>query len=103
MSPERVQKLESMLQKSPNDGFLLYALAMEHKKTNATEAIRLLRRAIEVDAGHCYAYFQLGQTLELTGDLETAKKTYRDGITAAQRVGDAHAKEEIAGALSMIE
>jgi hypothetical protein len=37
------------------------------------------------------------------GEVEEAKKWYRDGIAAANRVGDAHAAGEIAGALMAIE
>ena len=29
---DRMQKLQSMLQRDPNDTFLLYAIALEHKK-----------------------------------------------------------------------
>ena len=35
--------------------------------------------------------------------MEAAKKAYREGIAAALRKGDLHAKEEMEGALSMLE
>jgi len=34
----RLEQLEKMLQREPNDTFLLYGVAMEHKKTGNTAA-----------------------------------------------------------------
>jgi hypothetical protein len=45
----------------------------------------------------------MGQVLESIGDAEAAKRTYRDGIEAATKKGDAHAAGEIEAALSMLE
>src|ERR1700722_513944 len=103
MANDRTQKILTMLEKSPDDPFLLYALAMEKKKTDTGEALRLLRRVTQLDPSQCYAYFQLGQTHEMTGDNEAAKGAYREGLAAAERYGDQHAKQKTAGALGMIE
>jgi Tfp pilus assembly protein PilF len=101
---ERAQKLRQMLEKSPGDTFLIYALAMESKKSgNVPEAVRLFDQVILHDWGYCYAYHQKGLLLESTGDIEGAKAAYRQGIDAAERKGDGHAKEEIAASLAMIE
>jgi predicted TPR repeat methyltransferase len=100
---ERVTKLRTMLEKSPGDAFLLYALAMELKKSDATEALELLHRVTQLDPRQCYAYFQIGQTHEAAGDIAAAKAAYHNGLAAAEKYGDAHAKQEIAGALQMIE
>ena len=101
---ERLEKLRNMLQRQPSDPFLLYGVAMEFKKIgDATQAIDYLKRTLSADPNYCYAYHQLGQVHESQGDLESAKGAYRQGIEAANRSGDAHAKEEISGALSMIE
>ena len=101
---DKLQKLQQMLQKQPNDTFLLYGIAMEHKKVQDWKtAIEFFDRAIQSDANYCYAYFQKGQVNELAGDIEAAKRAYQDGITAARRAGDSHALSEIEGALSLIE
>jgi tetratricopeptide (TPR) repeat protein len=101
---ERLAKLQQMLQREPNDPFLLYGIAMEHKKLGeVASAIEYFDETIARDAGYCYAYFQKGQVLESTGDREAAKATYRAGIAAAQKKGDAHAAGEIEAALQMIE
>jgi Tfp pilus assembly protein PilF len=99
-----MQKLQAMLDKSPQDTFLLYGLGMEHKKMgDSARAVEYFDRVIQIDPGYCYAYHQRGLVHESTGDLESARRSYREGIAAAQRKGDAHAAEEIAGALAMIE
>lgn len=99
-----MQKLQAMLDKSPQDTFLLYGLGMEHKKMgDSARAVEYFDRVIQIDPGYCYAYHQRGLVHESTGDLEAARRSYREGIAAAGRKGDAHAGEEIAAALSMIE
>jgi tetratricopeptide (TPR) repeat protein len=101
---ERAKKLETMLAKTPGDPFLLYGLAMEHKKAgDHGKAIDYLDRTLQADAGYCYAYFQKGQTFELDGRIDEAKNVYRKGIAAAIKKGDEHARSEIEGALQMIE
>lgn len=103
-STDRLAKLQGMLEKQPGDTFLLYAVALEHKKSgNADSAIEYLDRTLQFDPGYCYAYFQKGQILETTGDLDGARDAYRAGISAARTKGDAHALSELEGALQMIE
>ena len=101
---DRLEKLQTMLEREPDDPFLLYGIALEHKKLgDASKAIEFLDRTIGRDAGYCYAYHQKGLVYESTGDIESAKRAYRAGIAAAEKKGDAHAKEEITAALAMIE
>jgi Flp pilus assembly protein TadD len=102
--PSRLEKLKLMLEKSPGDTFLLYALALEHRKSGDTKAaLEFLDKVIQHDWGYCYAYHQKGLTMESMGDLEGARRAYRQGIDAAARKGDRHAGEEITAALAMIE
>jgi tetratricopeptide (TPR) repeat protein len=100
----RLEKLKGMLEKSPGDTFLLYAMALEYRKIgDAKRAMEFLEKVIQHDWGFCYAYHQKGLTMESMGDMEGAKAAYRQGIDAAARKGDRHAGEEIAAALAMIE
>src|SRR4051794_15826418 len=101
---ERLKKLQSMLEKTPNDAFLLYSIGMEHKKADASAAaVEWFDRALAADAKYCYAYYQKGQAYESDGEVEAAKKAYREGIEAAIKYGDAHARSELEGALSMLD
>lgn len=101
---ERMQKLTQMLEKSPNDPFLAYGLAMEHKNAGDNpRAVEWFGRVIQLDPGYCYAYHQRGLAHEAAGDLEAARQSYRQGIEAARGKGDHHAAGEIAASLAMIE
>ncbi|MFT3786992.1 MAG: tetratricopeptide repeat protein [Tepidisphaeraceae bacterium] len=100
----RLDQILSMLAKSPNDAFLLYAAALEYKKASQFEqAIDHLNRCLAVDPNYCYAYYQKGQVLEESGDNTAAAKAYREGIVAARRVGDGKAEGELLQALAIVE
>jgi tetratricopeptide (TPR) repeat protein len=100
----KLQQLFQMLEREPDDTFLLYGIGMEYKKLAAPKkAIEYFDRVIQNDSGYSYAYFQRGQVLEQIGETEKAKQAYRDGMAAANRVGDAHAQSELQAALEMIE
>ena len=93
-----------MLAREPNDTFLLYGIALEHKKAGEhAPALEYFDRVIQLDPGYCYAYHQKGLVFESIGDLDAAKASYRAGIEAARTKGDAHAQGEIEAALAMIE
>ena len=97
-------QLQRMLQSQPDDPFLLYGVAMEHKKAgDAGAALEYLRRVTARDPNYCYAYYQRGLVHESQGDAEAARAAYREGIEASQRAGDAHARGEIEAALEMLE
>ncbi|MEA2733964.1 MAG: hypothetical protein QOE14_415 [Humisphaera sp.] len=101
---ERLQQLTKMLEREPNDTFLIYGLALEHKKLgDDSRAIELLDRVIALDPGYCYAYYQKGMAFESTGDADAAKSAYRAGIDAAKKKGDAHAQSELETAMNMME
>ena len=100
---DKLPKLQAMLEKQPNDPFLLYGIALEYKKLDETGlAIEFLDRTLEADGGYCYAYFQKGQVYEQTGDVAAAKAAYEKGVVAAKEKGDVHAQSELEGALSML-
>jgi len=104
VTTDRMQKLQQMLEKEPNDTFLLYALALEHKKAGSyPQALIYLSRVLQKDPSYCVAYQQAGQVHELAGDVESAKRAYHDGIAAAQKKGDHHAAEEMQSALQMLD
>ena len=103
MAKNRLEQLQAMMQRNPNDPFVLYGIGMEHKNGgDVAAAIDFFNRTIAADPGYAYAYYQKGQTLELAGKLDEARQTYHSGITAAQAKGDAHAAGEIAAALETL-
>ena len=100
---ERLEKLAKMLEREPNDTFVLYGIALEYKKLgDPRAAMEFLDRTIGVDPGYCYAYHQKGLVYESNGDVEAARASYRAGVEAATKKGDEHARSEIQAALDML-
>ena len=101
---DRMDKLRAMLERDTADPFLLFAMAMEHNKLRQTaEALDWFQKTIAKDPGYAVAYHQAALTCEDAGDIEQAKRLYREGIAAARKKGDDHAAGEMEAALSLIE
>lgn len=100
----RMEQLKNLLEKEPNDAFCLYALAQEYaSQGDHDRAIELYERAIASDADYLYAYFHKARSEEALGRTRLAADTLREGITRAQRAGDAKAEAEMAGYLSALD
>ena len=100
---DRMRQLQRMLERQPDDPFLLYGVAMEHKKAgDAAGALEYLGRVTQKDPNYCYAYYQRGLVHESQGDTDAARRAYQEGIAASDRAGDAHARGEIEAALEML-
>ena len=92
-----------MLQRQPGDPFLLYGVAMEHKKAGrAAEALDYFAQVLRRDPNYCYAYYQQAQVHESLGDADAARRSLREGLEAAARSGDEHARSEIETALAAL-
>lgn len=99
----RREKLEEMLKSSPDDPFLHYGLAMEHRTAGAwEEALAELQKVLELDPDYVAAYFHRGQLLAEQGAVEPARQSLQIGIEAARRTGDEHAAQEMTGLLASL-
>lgn len=100
----RREKLERLLESSPDDAFLRYALALECVSAGEVEeGIRGLEQVIERDPDYVAAYFQLGQLLAQRDQLPSAREILKTGIGVARKVRDAHAESEMSGFLATLE
>ncbi len=101
---DRAGQIRKMLEKTPNDAFLLYGLALEHKKAGRLgDAMQWLDRTVSADANFAYAHFQRGQIFESGGKIAEARAAYQMGVDAAGRAGDAHGVSEIRAALESLD
>lgn len=99
----RLEKLQGMLQDSPDDVFLNYALAMEYVSgARKDDALAAFRRVLALDGQHSAAWFQLAQMQAQLGDFAGARESAARGVAAAKAQGDQHAAEEIGGFLESI-
>lgn len=103
-SSPRLEQVKKLLEKSPQDPFLLYALALEYKKLgDLPAALDYLGRTLAVDADYMYAYYQQGQILEAQGKPELAAPAYEAGIQRARAKGDTKALGELVGARELLD
>lgn len=100
----RLEKLQELLKTSPDDPFLHYGLAMEHRRAGKVDAaLASLAGALARDPNYVAAYFQQGQILAEQGDAPAAREALRNGIAVALRIGDSHAAAEMTGLLDTLE
>lgn len=103
MSENRIEILTKFIQKDPKDSFARFGLAMEYARLDepdkALEQFRMLR---EINPNYIPAYFQAGKLLARIGQRDEARQLLDEGIGAASRVGDLHAKNEMEAELSEV-
>lgn len=101
MEKTRLEILMQFVEKSPKDTFARYGLAMEYARLGEHDkAIENFRKLWESNPDYAAAYFQAGQLLSRIGQKEEAGRILGEGIQAASRIGDQHAKSEMEAALA---
>ena len=104
MKSNRLNQLLDFLAASPNDSFILFAIAKEYEKyddrKNAFDYYLKLKTA---DANYVGLYYHLGKLYEKEQQYQTALDTYIEGIQVAQKAGDRHAQGELAEAKMILE
>lgn len=96
----RLQYLEQLHEASPQDAFVLFALAKEYEgNRDDAQALSFYLRLKEVDPAYVGLYYHLGKLYERADDLPNAIETYKQGIEASKLAGDRHAMSELQGAL----
>lgn len=99
MSSNRLEQLMGFLQASPNEPFILFAIAKEYEgladKENALKYyLQLEQNATE----YVGTYYHLGKLYEQLGEDHKAFFTYKKGMEIAKAAGDTHSLSELAGA-----
>ncbi|MFY3745529.1 hypothetical protein ACOQFB_16580 [Anaeromyxobacter sp. Red801] len=104
MTPEqRLETFRKFVEKSPDDPFARYSLAMALRSAgqgeeSAQEFRELARRVPD----YVPTYLMLGQVLETLGRDGEAAKAYQDGVAVATRKQDGHAVSELTQALEAV-
>ncbi len=93
---ERVEKLLEFFAATPQDDFAPYALAQEYLAAGKTEeALGWIAKTLAIRPDHAYAYYQKARALELDDREDEALAAIDEGLAAAERAGDAKAREEL--------
>ena len=96
---EKIEKLKSFLNSSPDDSFLKHALALEYIKLGDDgRARQLFLEVLTRDPSYIGTYYHLASLLERIGEAGNAKTWYQRGMEAAKKAGDNHAYDELRAA-----
>lgn len=96
----RLLQLLEMLESSPDEPFLLFAIAKEYESAgDEQQALAFYLRLMATDPNYVGLYYHLGKLYESLDDPEKAAETYRAGIERCNMTGDQHALSELQGAL----
>jgi len=99
----RREVLEQFLAQKPNDAFARYGLAMECARLgDESAALGHFQTLRSTHPEYVAGYFQHAQLLGRLGRMEEARKLLSEGIVVAQKAGDAHARDEMQGALDQM-
>lgn len=99
MMTDRIEKLKTFLQQSPDDCFLNHALALEYIKLgNDNDARVLFYKNLKADPAYVATYYHLAKLLERLDLQEEAVKIYEAGMSEAKKTGDTHSYNELQSA-----
>lgn len=98
-----IEQLESLLEDSPNDTFLMYALAMELDNCEQHDrSLEIFDNLIGLDPPYVPAFFMAAQQLARLDRVDEARTKLRVGIEQARNQNDAHAAGEMSEFLTAL-
>lgn len=104
MNQERLKQLQNLLENSPNDSFLLYAIAKEYEGLEqVAEALQKFQELTELHPDYVGTYYHYAKLLEKEEETEKALTIYEKGILVAKKIGDQHALGELSNAKINLE
>ena len=102
--PDRLASLMSLLANDPDDAFCLYGIAQEHAgRGDHDVALGWYEKAAIADPNDGYIHYHRARSLQELGRIEDALAAVQDGMAAADRGGDAHAREELSALIETLE
>lgn len=97
--PTRLEQLESFLARTPNDPFILFAIAKEYEKlANPTQTLAYYTQIVEKSPDYVGVYYHLGKYWERAAEPDKALAVYKKGLAVAKAQSDQHAYNELAAA-----
>lgn len=103
MAPSRIDMLLGFIQQRPTDPFPRYALALEYKNAGKLDdAVKTFDALMAAIPDYTATYLHAGNALVALGQLDRAREVYQRGIATCARLGDAHTRGEIEGALASL-
>lgn len=101
MAASRIDIFKQILEGDPANSAVLFGLAKEYEKVNATaEMIEALGRYLAAADDEGNAYGMLARAYEKAGERDKARETYERGIEAANNHGHPSMAEEYRSVLT---
>lgn len=92
----RIEQLEALLAKEPDDAFLNFGMAIELAKAERyEESLARFDRVVASDPNYVAAHHHKAKTLITMGDIDRAKTELEKGVAQAAACGEMHAKGEM--------
>lgn len=102
MENTRIIKLLKFLEESPNDPFLIYALATEYNGMGEKSvAQKYYEDLVQNHPDYVGTYYHLAKLYLEHQDEEKALKTYQDGMKVARAQKEHHAFNELQNAYNL--
>lgn len=96
MGNQRLNQLFEFLETSPNDPFILYAIASEYMKLkDFDKAQDYFQELLVKRPDYVGTYYHFGKLYELMGRPDDALDIYSNGMLVAKKANDLHAFSEL--------
>jgi len=100
----RLKQLEALAANDPDDPFIQYAIALEYVSNGRLEeAAETLEHLIVKAPNYSAGYHQAGRVYEQLDRLDDARRCYEKGVVVAEQEGDGKDRDEMQGALMMLD
>ncbi len=101
---KRLPYLLQLMEASPSDSFVLFAIAKEYENAgDNVKALEYYQKLKSADPEYVGLYYHLGKLFEQNQEFGKAISTYKHGIEVARKASDFHALGELQGALLNLE
>lgn len=94
----RIQQLEGFVNEDPTDPFNLYALALEHSKSDGRKAIDIFNQLLKSHPDYIPTYYQLGKLYIDCSENEKALGVFDLGIKITADKKDYKSQRELQSA-----
>lgn len=92
----KIEQLLALKMESPDDPFILYALAMEYQKNKRFEtAESYYQQLINEHPQYGGTYYHYAQLLEFTNNTNLARSIYEKGLIVLKQKNDVHLYNEL--------
>lgn len=96
---DRIEKIKEMLVATPNDSFLLHALALEYIKLGEKELAKTtFEKLLEGNPNYVGSYYHIAKLMEDMQNREAAIQWYEKGMVIAKQLNERHAYNELQSA-----